>query len=131
MNYEGRWRILTELGSGGQGKVYRVLDKSKFDFDRLLVTIKAAITPTQTREKQLEQFEQFREAIVDLVDMEKPENQGALKVLHLPDAARDASLAKERLAREIKAMQDITHPNLLSIIDADPDSKWFVAEIPS
>jgi hypothetical protein len=33
MKYEERWEKLEELGSGGQGKVYRVLDKEKVNLD--------------------------------------------------------------------------------------------------
>ena len=33
MEYKRRWRLIDELGEGGQGKVYRVLDGSKFEID--------------------------------------------------------------------------------------------------
>lgn len=31
MEYKNRWHTTDELGEGGQGKVYRVLDRSKVD----------------------------------------------------------------------------------------------------
>jgi serine/threonine protein kinase len=36
--------------------------------------------------------------------------------------------AVERIHKEIKAMSEASHPNLISIIDVDPDYKWYVSK---
>lgn len=133
MNYLERWKIINELGEGGQGKVFRVLDTSKFNIDgqilpdiaRAIQTIGAGV---RTRQSEEDHLELFRKAIVDLFRMEDSSHHGALKVLHIPQDARDADRADVRIKREIHAMSDISHPNLLRILDADPDSKWFVSQ---
>jgi serine/threonine protein kinase len=73
-------------------------------------------------------FELFRKTLGDLIRMEDSSNHGALKVLHDPKFARDPGLAEARIKREIEAMRTVSHPNLLKILDADPDSKWFVSQ---
>ena len=133
MDYLERWKIIEELGEGGQGKVYRVLDTRRFNIDeQILPDIARAIQTigarVRTRQSEKEHLELFRKAMVDLFRMEDSSHQGALKVLHRPQDARDVDRADDRIKREIHAMSDTSHPNLLRILDADPDSKWFVSQ---
>jgi serine/threonine protein kinase len=132
MDYSNRWRIIGELGQGGQGTVHRVIDASKFNIDKQvrpnIMHSLRGLTSAQTEESQEKFFESFRKAVLDLVRMEDPAYHGALKVLHNPRDARDAALAEDRIRREIQAMSEISHPNLLKIIDTSPDSKWFVSK---
>jgi serine/threonine protein kinase len=131
MDYTARWEIIGELGQGGQGKVFQVLDKKKFDLyeKEIYSNFEVFINEFNNLFKpKKEKFELFRKTIMDLMKMENPSNHGALKVLHKPDDARDAELAEERIRREIKAMSEIQHPSLLKILDFDPQSKWFVSE---
>lgn len=67
--------------------------------------------------------------LVELIRMDDPANYSALKVLHQPKDARDSERAEVRIKNEIRAMQDISHPNLLEIIDSDTDGKWFVSKL--
>jgi len=128
MDYNERWEKIEKLGEGGQGEVYKVLDKSKFKVDEMLSIISTGVSRTDSKEKQRKQFGAFRQTTLDFSRMEDPVNQGALKVLHLPEAARDAELAEERLKNETTVMSEISHPNLLKILDTDSDFKWFVSE---
>lgn len=132
MDYKERWRIIDELNGGGQGKVFRVLDKRKINIsDELAPTIQNSIsqlTGADTKEGRIEAFEKFRNAVVKMVHMEDPQYLGALKVLHKPKEASHPELAEERIKDEIKAMSKIEHPNLLKILDYDSDSKWFVSQ---
>jgi len=49
-------------------------------------------------------------------------------VLHKFEDSREANLAAERIRREIKAMSENLHSNLMKILDADPDSMWYVSQ---
>jgi serine/threonine protein kinase len=65
---------------------------------------------------------------LDIIEVEKPSNQGALKVLHDSSQTRDLRVAGERITREIRAMKKATHPNLLRILHSDVEKRWFVSE---
>ena len=132
MDYKYRWKIVAILGQGDQGRVYRVIDTKEFDIDgQIRPDIENALhglvssDKIETRKKF---FELFRWAILDLFQMEEPENQGALKVLHKPKEEKGADRVQDRIKREIKAMASISHPNLLEILDTDRDSRWFVSK---
>ncbi|MDA2927403.1 hypothetical protein MYX78_09245 [Acidobacteria bacterium AH-259-G07] len=79
MDYNERWEKIEKLGEGGQGEVYKVLDKSKFNLDEMLSVIRTGVSRTQYEEKQREEFGAFRQTILDFSRMEDPVNQGALK----------------------------------------------------
>jgi len=131
MGFKKRWEIIEEIGRGGQGKVSCVIDISEFDLSRIRDSITQAIrkfTGVYRPDESTMDFEPFRKGIVDLIRMEDPIRHGALKVLHEPKDARDSKRAEARLKKEIKAMSDTKHPNLLKILDYDPDAKWFVSE---
>lgn len=128
-----RWKIINYLGEGGQGKVYRVLDKSKFEVDidtlndlsRAVINIAA---PIYTSDSMRENCELLFKNIINITKTEDPSYQGALKILHNAEDARDPERGKERIKREILSMSKILHPNLLRILDYDPDSMWFVSQ---
>src|SRR4051812_3944816 len=48
---------------------------------------------------------------------------GATVALKKPKGGRQAA---ERLRREIDVQIDLPHPNIMPILDADPDRRWFV-----
>jgi len=128
MDYKDRWHIIDELGEGGQGKVSRVYDKDQFDIedqipDAILTSIRG-FTGTEPAQMKKEHFDALRKALVDLMRMEDPINQSALKELHDHEDAK----ALARIKEEIEGMSKASHPNLLKILDHDPDSKWFVSQ---
>jgi serine/threonine protein kinase len=132
MDYKYRWKIIAILGQGDQGRVYRVIDTKEFDIDgQIRPDIEnslhglVASDKTETRKKF---FELYRWAMVELMQLEDPENQGALKVLHKPKEEKGADRVQDRIKREIKAMAGIPHPNLVKILDTDRDSRWFVSK---
>ena len=129
MDHTKRWRILEQLDSGGQGQVSIVVDEQKINVDPQLFTNSiSAITERGYVETKLKAAEEIRDAIVRLAGVNDVRNQGALKVLHLPQNARDPERAEERLKREIKAMSSVEHPNLLKLLDHDLDGQWYVSE---
>ena len=132
MDYKYRWKSIAILGEGGQGRVYRVIDTKEFDIDgQIRPNIENSLQgliasdKAETRKKF---FELYRWAMVDLLRMEDPENQGALKVLHKSKETKGVDRVQERIKREIKVMAEIPHPNLLEILDTDRDSRWFVSK---
>ena len=134
MSFEDRWYEIEELGAGGQGKVYRVLDLDKIRTEDVhpksvfsavsewIGNLSAAIMPHEDR------FNLFKKATLTILRMEDPINHGALKVLHEPEVARDPVRAEARMKREIEAMSEVSHPNLLKILDYDENAKWYVSE---
>lgn len=128
-----KWKIIDRLGEGGQGKVYRVIDLSKFNLNddirpSIEDWIKEITSPYKSDQSIKDKFDLFSNAVVKLNQMYDPIHQGALKILHEPLEARDADRAEERIKREMQAMSAIQHPNLLKIVDADADAKWFVSQ---
>ena len=135
MDFEERWHMLHELGEGGQGKVYRVLDLDKIRtedmhpkdvFGAISEMIGGFTVAMQASHKN--RYEVFKKAISTVNQMDDPANHGALKLLHKPEKARDYDLAKDRIKREIEGMSALSHPNLLKILDKDPDAEWYVSE---
>ena len=120
MGYKERWHIISEIGEGGQGKVYRVYDKNQFDIeDEIPSAIRDSIrgfTGIAPASGIYENFDSLRKALVDLIRMEDPVNHGALKILHNSEDARDPERAEERIKREVEAMASFSHPNLLKIL---------------
>lgn len=125
MNYEERWEILNEIAPGGQGMVYLVRNKSKFNTG--LMNLHMAIEQLMSDSDGRRQigYQKFRNAINEITKVDNG-YLGALKVLHSPKDARDSELAEERIKREIKAMADVKHPNLIEVLDVDTEEKWFV-----
>ena len=132
MQYENRWEEIETIGEGGQGKVIRVLDKHKFGLDLSNISsaiesaVESALEPESERQSDLEK--EFRKEFAKIVQAENPMNHGALKILHSPNEARDFEDAEERLKRELEAMEQADHPNLLKIEDHNLDEKWFVSK---
>lgn len=130
MNHE-RWTVIDELGEGGQGKVYRVADSERFKLkSELFPNTRRAIeglADQQSGKTWEDDFTAFRNGVTGIVGMEDPANLGALKLLHLPAEARNAKLAQVRIKAEIEAMGKVEHPNLVRVLDYDPDGAWFVS----
>ena len=129
-SYQDRWQIVEELGEGGQGKVFKVYRIADFDTLSLIPALQKALsglTGAQRRDDVPGFFELFQQVVKNITKMEDPSTYRALKVLHQPKDARNPEKALDRIRNEIKAMKEITHPNLLPLLDVDPDSKWYVS----
>ena len=130
-----RWENIERIGSGGQGVVYRVFDKNRFDIEKSILPSVVRSIPSLTGLGYVEgrklAFDEFVKCINDIVQLQDMSNHAALKELHQPADARDFEHAEARLRREIEAMQRISHPHLLEILDTDPDLKWHVSNFHS
>ncbi len=124
------WWTIEAYDGGGQGKVYRVCKRN--EFEEVLEGMRSALRSvtggiSYGKMKDFENSVELSKWLSRMVEMEKPENQFALKVLHKPQDARDPKLAKERIKSEIDAMRRNLHPNLIELVDSDPDGEWFVS----
>jgi serine/threonine protein kinase len=131
----GRWETVRELGSGGQGEVYLVKDTEKTGgTERRLEEIKTLITKLgamQTIETQRQMADLLVNAISHLTPTQlDPSALGALKLLHKP-SHQGYEKAKERMKREVEALSQINHPNILKILDPNIEEGWFVGELHS
>lgn len=132
MNYERRWKIVQELGAGGQGTVHLVHDlhgtKEMQVTSDILDAFKRLGPHISSDVARREGAQKIREAILEVVNAEAVDYRGALKVLHKPEHARDPERAAQRLRREIKAMSEASHNHLLRILDSDLEELWYVSE---
>ena len=130
MQYKNRWKEIKPIGEGGQGKVIRVLDKHKVKLDPSAILSFIEIAMKSRGQQQTVELaeEQIQEELAKIVHAENPINHGALKILHSPNEARNFEAAEERLKRELDAMKQAHHPNLLKILDHDLQDKWFVSK---
>ena len=133
MEYSKRWKTIGDpIGEGGQGKVFKALDISKYNIDShpdIAKKIVNTFNSMQPNNKRYEAaYKDFRNLILQIIALENPNNYTALKILHKPVDARDSKLAEERIKREIEALQKTEHPNISKIIDSDKNGKWFVTE---
>jgi len=130
MNYSEKWKVLEEIGGGGQSKVYHVCRAEEYTrvqsgVSQGLRKITAGVRYVQ---QQQEDYNELRKWLPKMLEMEDPANQFALKVLHKPENARAPESAKERIKREIAAMLKNLHPNLITLVDSDPDGGWYVSQ---
>ncbi|MCZ6864842.1 MAG: protein kinase family protein [Candidatus Dadabacteria bacterium] len=127
MQYEERWEKLKEIGSGGQGSVSLVRNKTKFATSLMKFQQSMEL---MSRHHSDEHKQKGYQDFLNLIYEFKNEEQGylgALKVLHTPNESRNYDSAEKRIKDEIQAMKDVTHPNLIDVVDADTNEKWFVS----
>ncbi len=130
MDYTKKWKIIGNLGEGGQGKVYRVF---KLDVDsdiksNLTESLRKLTEAVNYRQIPEEHYEKFYNSLLEIIRTQDPSQHAALKVLHDSEQARNARLANKRIKDEIKVMSENLHANLVRILEVDPDFKWYISE---
>ncbi len=131
MQFEDHWEILKPLGEGGQGKVSLACDRRKFDINKVQEQVGGALRTLSSGyygKERSQAFDTLRTTMENYLTAREPFNLAALKVLHDPKDAKDPERAGERIRREMKAMSQVSHSNLLCVRDADPDGHWFASE---
>lgn len=127
MTHEERWEPIEKIGSGGQGTVSLVRNKSAFHSSLTKLRASIDLLRSESEEARLKGYQDFGSVVKEFTQ-EPVGYLGALKVLHSPNEARNFDLAEERIKRELQAMKDLTHPNLIELLDEDTDVKWFVTK---
>jgi serine/threonine protein kinase len=117
----GDWWIQHELGRGGQGAVYlarKIPRSSVTRFDERFGYVNAAGPVRESPLRLLfEAFDLFANAI-----------QGALKVLHPKEQAKNPAAQDARFRRELQALEKVQQPALVRLLDSNADARWFVTE---
>lgn len=132
MKWQERWQKIgkKELGGGGQGIVYQVIDKLKLtatqhDIQNMIFSMSNS---RNSPEYRYSQADPFLKTLPEALKLFNPEHHGALKVLHKPKEAGHPEKAEERIRHEIESMSGYNHPNILKIIEHDKDYKWYTSQ---
>ena len=139
----GPWNVLSRLGQGGQGTVYKVRkgqDPRDGPVSQLVGAIGAVgdfasqgqATWANWRSRKdfpLNDTERLRRLIDEYGTAVKSLELGAAKSLHHVDDDELREKALARLAHEVEVLQQTSHPSIVKILDARPSDGWFVTEL--
>jgi serine/threonine protein kinase len=116
------WHLGREIGSGGGAKIFLCLKSPLVDslnyFMKQCGTVVKEVSPTSVCLKMLDSlYHSF---------LPGSSNVAAVKVPKILDEPSE----RERLKREIEALQAIKHPSLIRLYEADirEPSRWFIME---
>ena len=121
--YGRRWRVIREIGRGGQGIVYEVEDISGHDTeDALLERLKIDLS-NATASIRYPDSEAIHRKLIQLIREISATSppRAALKELLSPDEAVNTNTAQDRMKAEIEAIRKVKHPSLINILDEDND----------
>lgn len=127
--------MVRDCGRGGQGSVCEVVDISgersrQYIAEALHEALKGASNTFTHMYPDGKVYADLIGAIRMAVhDPVLP--RGALKKLLPLDEAVNADTARERMAREIDALQRVKHPALVNLLDSRIGERWFVMEFMS
>jgi len=127
----GRWQVIEQLGSGGQGTVFRVRETIPElndaglpgQFSHWISSI-IGISPESKRKESFDHLCDF----IRRLSREISAQSFALKILHTFENDSTRAKALERLRNETAALQQISHPSLINIVDSNLDESWFVMD---
>ena len=132
----GRWRVLSFLGQGGQGRVYAVTDSPSVA-EQQPARLRAVhqtmrgisgggiLQKVNTSEPE---FQAFMDAIRDAVFPAQAEPVIRAAKEFLPLESPNPSAAKARMKSELTALQGLHHPNIIRVFEIQPDADWFVMD---
>lgn len=130
----GKWRVVDDLGRGGQGSVHLALNKQRLNTvsgafpeeHTLNELFKVALEGRFSFQRPL--LEDLRGALLDLEKVKAGTILGALKVLHQPENDEELEKQLARAQNEIRALQQLSHPNIIKILGEDLTNRWFVMQ---
>ena len=131
--YGGRWRVIREIGRGGQGIVYEVEDRhfgtEAVLLDRFKTVLSNAIGPHIGYPAAGEAIHRELIQLIRKISATTTPPKTALKELLPPAAAVNTNTALDRMKSEIETMRKVKHPSLIDILDEDNDHRWHVTEL--
>ncbi len=128
----GKWQTAQELGKGGQGSVFIAWDTTKYRPDGIADEIKNAVlgmSAITQQESSESKAHDLARSILRYGQSENAEHCGALKILHAPE--HSAGYPEEqlrRMKREVYALKQAIHPNVVRVLDERIEERWFVTE---
>lgn len=131
MSWKNKWKIIEEMPGGGQGKVYRVINKLEYlgHANTVISQLRNLTGPVQHNiEAKMDELFKHLPKFISMSDIK---NHYALKELHDASLARDSNLASLRMEREInvmKVLSELNHPNIIKLIDHSDIDLWFVTK---
>jgi serine/threonine protein kinase len=129
MEPEKNWLIQEKIGEGGQGTVHRCLPirLSQLQQDLIEGIHGVAHSPGVLVDKSVPAREKVWKAYRNLAEFDKPENQFVIKRLKPRESNHHFESANRRTINEITIMKQMAHPNLIRLIEHDPDFQWYVS----
>ena len=127
--YGRRWRVIREIGRGGQGIVYEVEDTSDLTEDVLLDRFRIVLGKAKVPISYQDSETTHRELIQLIRKISATTSQrAALKELLPPDESVNERTALDRMKSEIETIHTISHPSLPPILDENIDGRWYVTK---
>jgi len=135
----GKWQPVHKLGQGGQGTVFLAFDVEAAklpigDFEGLYRLFHDNIRSYAYQAEQAGGADRDKtvglwpQDLAPLFSIAMRARFGALKVLRTDGKARDSKNSKERMRRELETYRQVSHPNLLRLLDENLEGGWFVTE---
>ena len=127
--YGGRWRVIREIGRGGQGIVYEVEDRH-FDTEAVLLDRFKTVLSNATATVRYPDSEAIHRELIQLIRKISATTppRAALKELLPPDESVNEKTALDRMKSEIETIRTISHPSLPPILDENIDGGWYVTK---
>ena len=127
--YGGRWRVIREIGRGGQGIVYEVEDRH-FDTEAVLLDRFKTVLSNATATVRYPDSEAIHRELIQLIRKISATTppRAALKKLLPPDESVNEKTALDRMKSEIETIRTISHPSLPPILDENIDGGWYVTK---
>lgn len=125
----GNWLLLEEITTSGQSTVFRCLRNSHVakltDAVRYLDRHLIHASPNRAPEHQAREIAR---AISELAAPEPSRELGAFKQFKVVHDHSEAEHVQHRLEGEIKALQNLQHPSIVRLLDANLEQRWIVTE---
>ena len=127
--YGRRWRVIREIGRGGQGIVYEVEDTQDLTEDVLLDRFRMALdkakAPISYQHSEITHRELIQ--LIREISATTPP-RAALKELLPSDESVNERTALDRMKSEIETLRTSSHPSLIPILDENIDDRWYVTK---
>ncbi len=128
--YGGRWRVIREIGRGGQGIVCEVEDTSGYNTEDALLERFRIVLSNATATVRYPDSEVIHRELIQLIRKISATTppRAALKELLPPDESVNERTALDRMKSEIETIRKVKHPSLIDILDEANDHRWYVTK---